>query len=82
MDTETLTLSEIEDITFAAIAREGNDLQINNYTGQIWYYSIEARRCAKDLSDGLALLGSDLRPRYYTREDLPPDLPIRIWPNI
>ncbi|MEO0371435.1 MAG: hypothetical protein AAF231_08280 [Pseudomonadota bacterium] len=73
---------EREDITFAAIAREGNDLQINSYTGQIWYYSIEARRCAKDLSDGLALLGIDLKPRYYTREDLPPDLPIRIWPNI
>ncbi|MEL7254403.1 MAG: hypothetical protein AAFZ04_15305 [Pseudomonadota bacterium] len=73
---------EGQDITFAAIARDGSAVQVEEYSGQIWYYSIEARRCAKDLSQGLALLGIDLKPRYYTREDLPPDLPIRIWPNI
>lgn len=71
---------EAQDIAFAPALVQPSEWEINNYSGQIWYYAIETRRCAKEISAGLATLGVDLKPRYYTREGLPDGLPLRIWP--
>ena len=75
------TYLETEDITFAENQITPTEWEVNNYAGQIWYYSIDARRCAKSISDDLALQGITLTPRYYTRPNLPENLPIRIWPQ-
>lgn len=82
------TIDEIADyldedgVLFAEVPVEASDWELNNYSGLIWYYSIGARSCAKSISEGLATLGIDLEPRYYTRDNLPSSLPIRVWPNI
>ncbi|MEO0750951.1 MAG: hypothetical protein AAFY25_04045 [Pseudomonadota bacterium] len=71
-----------EGVIFAAIPVEPTEWEINNYSGKIWYYSIESRKCAASIARGLEPLGITLIPRYYTRENLPDGLPIRIWPGI
>lgn len=73
---------EDNEIAFAVAMVDATEWQINNYSGMIWYYSIESRSCAKSLSDGLAQLGVNLELRYYTRSDIPSDLPIGIWPSL
>lgn len=73
---------ETQGIQFAQMQIQATEWEINNYAGQIWYYSIDSRLCAKDISKGLASLGIDMKPRYYTNRDLPDGLPIRIWPEL
>lgn len=72
---------EQQDIVFAQMPVEPTEWELNNYTGKIWYYSIESRKCAASIARGLAPLGINLTPRYYTREGLAEGLPIRIWPG-
>ncbi|MEL7279720.1 MAG: hypothetical protein AAFY35_04525 [Pseudomonadota bacterium] len=73
---------ERENVIFAAMQVDATEWEINNYSGNIWYYSIESRQCAVSIARGLEPLGITLSPRYYTREGLPEGLPIRIWPNL
>ncbi|MEM7597842.1 MAG: hypothetical protein AAF382_09085 [Pseudomonadota bacterium] len=73
---------EGQNVLFAAMQVDATEWEINNYSGNIWYYSIESRRCAVSLSRGLEPLGIKLSPRYFTRDGLPDGLPIRIWPSV
>lgn len=52
------------------------------YSGLIWYYYPESQRCAQAILDGLDAIGIDMALRYYTRNGLPNNLPIRIWPSL
>ena len=52
------------------------------YSGLIWYYYPEARRCAQSILVGLKARGVEMNLQYYTRKGLPSNLPIRIWPNL
>ena len=71
-----------EGIRFSETSVSASEKEREAYSGLIWYYYPEARRCAQSILDGLNAQEIDLQLRYYTRKGLPSNLPIRIWPSI
>lgn len=82
------TVSEIGDyleaarVTFTDTPVTASASERTAYSGLIWYYYPEARRCAQSILDGLEERGLEMNLRFYTREGLPRNLPIRIWPTL
>lgn len=73
---------ESEDVAFSDNVVTATADERSAYSGLIWYYYPEARRCAQSLADGLDAVGITLDLRYYTRKGLPENLPIRLWPSL
>mmetsp|Transcript_7498 Transcript_7498/g.12798 ORF Transcript_7498/g.12798 Transcript_7498/m.12798 type:complete len:251 (-) Transcript_7498:540-1292(-) len=73
---------EVDGIVFSANSVSASENEREAYSGLIWYYYPESRRCAQAILDGLSETGIEMALRYYTRDGLPSNLPIRIWPNL